>query len=173
MNFDEFSREDLIKIIKTYAKLWLAHDGCWFLAAEKKYGMDTAIELDTLSWEQFTVIEAKRIMKTFQLPENGGLETLKRALGLRLYASINIQEIQDGKDNCIIFRMKECRVQNARKRRGLPDFPCKSVGLVEYTGFAKTVDPRIKTECIACPPDPHPENFYCAWRFSLEPSSIS
>ncbi|MFX1254699.1 MAG: DUF6125 family protein [Promethearchaeota archaeon] len=172
MNFGEFSREDLIKLIKTYAKLWLAHDGCWFLAAEKKYGMDTAIELDTLSWEQFTVIEAKRIMETFKLPKNGGLETLKRALGLRLYASINVQEIEEQKSH-IIFRMKECRVQSARKRKGLPDFPCKSVGLVEYTGFAKTIDPRIKTECIACPPDPHPEDFYCVWRFSIEDSSIS
>ncbi|MFX0063020.1 MAG: DUF6125 family protein [Candidatus Hermodarchaeota archaeon] len=172
MNFDEFTREDLIKIIRMFAKNWLAHDGCWFLAAEKKYGIDTAIELDTLSWEQFTVIEAKRIMETFELPKNGGLETLKRALGLRLYASINIQEIEEFEHH-IIFRMKECRVQSARKRKGLPDFPCKSVGLVEYTGFAKTIDPRIKTECIACPPDPHPEDFYCAWRFSIEHSSIS
>jgi hypothetical protein len=42
------------------------------------------------------------------------------------------------------------------------------VGLVEYAGFARTVDPRIETSCIACPPDPHPESFFCAWEFTLE-----
>lgn len=23
------------------------------------------------------------------------------------------------------------------------------------------------TECLACPPDAHPEGYYCAWRFSI------
>ncbi|MCD4789220.1 MAG: DUF6125 family protein, partial [Bacteroidales bacterium] len=26
---------------------------------------------------------------------------------------------------------------------------------------------RIKTECICCPPDKHPEEYYCAWRFYI------
>ncbi|MGD8555326.1 MAG: DUF6125 family protein, partial [Anaerolineales bacterium] len=55
----------------------------------------------------------------------------------------------------------------ARHRKGLPDFPCKQVGLVEYAGFASTIDPRIQTRCIACPPDPHPDSFWCAWEFTL------
>jgi len=60
-----------------------------------------------------------------------------------------------------------CRVQSARKRRGLPDFPCKQVGIQEYSLFAKKIDPRIETKCIACPPDAHPDNYWCAWEFTL------
>ncbi len=63
--------------------------------------------------------------------------------------------------------MNECRVQSARKRKGLDDYPCKSAGLVEYAYFARSIDDRIQTECIGCPPDPHPEDWYCAWRFTL------
>jgi len=66
------------------------------------------------------------------------------------------------------MRMTKCRVQAARKRKGLEDYPCKSGGVVEYTTFANTVDKRISCECIACPPDPHPEGWFCAWRFRLE-----
>ncbi|MFW5855438.1 MAG: DUF6125 family protein, partial [Thermodesulfobacteriota bacterium] len=47
------------------------------------------------------------------------------------------------------------------------DYPCKSAGLVEYSYFAAGIDPRIRTECIGCPPDPHPEDWFCAWRFTM------
>jgi len=162
------AKEELIEYIEDLSKNWLAHDGIWFQCVEKQYGIDKAIELDVLAWEKFTVIEAKRIMKRFVIPENGGLEALKKALKFRLYANINEQEIIDVDENSMIFQMKDCRVQSARKRRGLPDFPCKSVGIVEYADFAKTIDPGIETECVACPPDPHPEEYWCRWKFIMK-----
>ena len=94
-----------------------------------------------------------------------------RALGKRLYALINSQEIVEQTDSRLIYRMNECRVQSARKRKGLPDFPCKSVGIIEYSGFARTIDPRIETRCIGCPPDRHPDNWYCSWEFTIGPQS--
>ena len=90
-----------------YAKNWLAHDGCWFLAAEEKFDLETAIEIDTKSWQRFTRIEAKRIMREFNIPPNAGLDGLEQALQLRLYAQINVQEIERELDK-IIFKMKTC-----------------------------------------------------------------
>ncbi|MFW6216477.1 MAG: DUF6125 family protein, partial [Desulfohalobiaceae bacterium] len=74
--------------------------------------------------------------------------------------------IEEG-EGCIQFQMNDCQVQSARKRKGLPDYPCKSVGLVEYGYFATAIDSRIQTECIGCPPDEHPEDWFCAWRFRI------
>lgn len=165
-NIQDLSKRDLLKLIEVYAKNWLAHDGCWFLAAEEKYGMDTAMELDTASWKRFAVSEARRIMKAFDIPPNGGLKALEKAFQYRLYSAINKQEIEWIDKNRMIFRMLECRVQKTRREKNLPDFPCKSVGIVEFTRFARTVDPRIKTRCIACPPD-KAEGFFCAWEFTI------
>ncbi len=165
--FDELSREELIRIIEIHAKSWLAHDGCWFLAAEEKLGMETAIELDKKSWERFTVVEASRIMEAFEIPAAGGLPALAEALKYRLYATVNDQDIKLPSPEKLIFTMKKCRVQSARRRKNLPDFPCKPVGIVEYTGFARTVDPRIKTRCIHCPPDRHDKDLYCQWEFTI------
>lgn len=161
------STEELIDLLEIAAKNWLAHDGLWFLAAEEAFDMDTAIELDRRAWERFTVIEARRIMQFLGLAPGGGLPALKQALGYRLYARLNEQEIIDVDEHATIFRMIDCRVQAARKRKGLPDFPCKPVGLVEYANFATTIDLRLRTECIACPPDPHPDEYWCAWKFTL------
>ena len=162
------SREELLTLMDIHAKSWLAHDGCWFLAAEEKYGIDAAIALDTRSWELFSPAEARRIMKAFQIPEGGGLGALARAVGYRLYATVNRQAIARPDEHTLIYRMIECRVQTARKRKGLPDFPCKPVGIVEYSKFAETIDPRIKTRCLQCPPDRvEGGDCACAWEFTI------
>jgi len=163
----DLSKEELIAIIVDDAKNWLAHDGLWFQAVDQQYGMDQAIEIDRAAWEKFTVIEAKRIMARLGLEPGGGIPALVECLKHRLYARLNLQESIEVSATRAVFRMVDCRVQSARKRKGLPDFPCKSVGVVEYSGFARTIDPRIETRCIACPPDAHPDDFWCAWEFVL------
>lgn len=166
---ENLDKETLQKMLIDFAKNWLAHDGLWFQAVEKHTDMQTAIQLDTQAWEKFTVIEARRIMKLHGIAEGSGLEGLKEALKFRLYAVLNEQEIRNETVTSFEFYMVDCRVQSARHRKNLPLFPCKSVGLVEYTEFARTVDPRIKTQVICCPPDPEAgQDHFCGWKFSLE-----
>lgn len=164
----DLSREEIIELLKDASKNWLAHDGLWFRAVESKFGIESAMELDRKAWEKFTVIEAQRIMKRLHLQSGGGIPALVQALKFRLYAHINVQEILEMTETRCVFRMNSCRVQDARKRQGLPDFPCKPVGIIEYGYFAKTIDPRIKTTCLICPPDPHPPDVWCSWEFKIE-----
>ncbi len=171
-NLYTLSKETLIDMLEDSAKNWLAHDGLWFQAVEHQYGMEKAIQLDTEAWISFTQIEAKRIMRRHGIEPGGGIPALKKALQFRLYARINEQSLISSNENSLRFEMNVCRVQSARKRKGLDDFPCKSVGIAEYTYFAHTIDPRIRTVVIACPPDPHPDEFYCAWQFNLEEDQI-
>ena len=164
---EKLSKNKLIDYIEDISKNWLAIDGTWFQAVEREFGLEKAIELDIESWNVFTVIEAKRIMQRFKIPENGGIPALMKALSFRVYANINKQEIVEVSEKRCVFRMNDCRIQSARKRKKLPDFPCKNVGLPEYSLFAKTIDKRIETKCICCPPDDHPEDYYCAWEFMI------
>lgn len=161
-------KEELLRIVMDDAKNWLAHDGLWFQAVEGAHGMAAAIDADRRAWERFTVIEATRIMERLGLSPGGGIPALLECLNHRLYARLNRQEVTEASERRAVFVMRDCRVQSARKRKGLPDFPCKSVGLVEYAEFAKTVDPRIETRCICCPPDQHPEDTWCGWEFTIE-----
>ena len=122
---------------------------------------------DASSWRRFAAAEARRIMATFKIQPGGGLEALERALSLRLYAVINSQRTEWSDDHKQLrFFMDVCRVQEARRRKGLPDFPCKRVGLVEFETFSATVDPRIRTICLHCPPDAPGQ--YCGWEFRIE-----
>lgn len=163
----ELPEETLNSLRESIATNWLANDGIWFQAVEFTNGMDNAKHCNDSCWEKFSPLEAWSIKRILNLPEQAGLDGLKQALQYRLYAFINKQSITDETPDSFIFRMNDCRVQSARKRKGLDDYPCKSAGIVEYTTFAGAIDSRIKTECVGCPPDKHPEEWYCAWKFSI------
>lgn len=163
----DMPKESLFALMDGVAANWLVNDGVWFQAVEFSKGMNDAKRCNDSCWAQFSPFEARAVKNFLNLPENPGLEGLKKALNFRVYARINTQSIVDEGADSFIFQMNDCRVQSARKRKGLDDYPCKSGGLVEYTYFAESIDPRIHTECIACPPDDHPEEWYCAWRFTM------
>jgi len=164
----DMPKETLLKLLDTVAANWLANDGVWFQAVEFSSGMNDAKRCNDSCWAQFSPVEAWSIKNFLKLPQNPGLEGLKQALNLRLYARLNKQSIIDDGPGSIVFQMNECRVQTARKRKGLADYPCKSVGNVEYPYFARAIDDRIVTTCIGCPPDDHPDDWYCPWRFTIQ-----
>ena len=159
-------KEKLIDLIDAMSVNWLANDGVWFQAVENRHDMYTGKRCNDTCWTRYSPLEATMIKSFLQLPEQSGLDGLQQALGFRLYARINEQTMERSGDE-LVFRMVNCRVQEARKRKGLPDYPCKSAGLIEYRTFARAIDPRIKTECIGCPPDEHPQAWVCAWRFYI------
>lgn len=169
-SIDDLPADKLRELVGVYAKNWLAHDGLWFQSIEAKLGMDEAMEHDINAWRKFTVVEARRIKEFLGLPERAGLDGLRRALSFRLYAPLNTAEIRIEGDT-LVYDVITCRVQSARKRKGMEFHPCKAVGVVEYGGFAKTIDDRFVTECVSCHPDITRPESCCVWRFTLTDGS--
>lgn len=166
-SIDRLSKDDKLKLCTYIAKNWLAQDGVWFQAVENIYGMNDAKRCNDSTWARFSPFEAWSVKRFLELPDAPGLNGLETALNFRMYGMINIQSSRYIDDNTLIFEMNECRVQTARIRKGLADYPCKSAGLVEYSRFAECIDSRIVTECIGCPPDEHPCEWACSWKFVL------
>ncbi|PID40704.1 MAG: cytosolic protein [Proteobacteria bacterium] len=163
----EMPAEKLEALIDAVSVNWLANDGVWFQGVEFAHGMNDAKRCNDSCWGHFSPFEADTIARVLELGPNAGLEGLEKALKFRVYARINTQSFEKEGDS-VVFKMNVCRVQAARQRKGLDDYPCKSGGLVEYARFAETIDPRIQTECVGCPPDTHPPEWFCAWRFWLK-----
>ena len=154
-----YTKDELIALIEIYSKNWLALDGVWFQSIERKCGMEEAMYHDEQAWRRFTVIEARRIKEFLHLEEQAGIDGLARALRLRFYANLNADRIEvDG--NTLTYTAVDCRVQTARRRKGMPLHPCKPVGMVEYQEFARC-------ECVSCYPDITDESCCCRWKFTL------
>lgn len=157
----------LRKALIDASKLWLAHDGLWFQEWEREHGMDGALAADATAWRHFAALEARRIMARLKLQPGGGVAALAACFPHRLYANMCRFTMHRRGDNELRLRMLQCRVQDARQRKGLPSFPCKCVGVVEFDAFARTVDARCVTTCVQCPPDELEQGGWCEWRFKL------
>ncbi len=160
------SKDELVELLEIYAKNLIALDGTWFQSIEREDGMDAAVHHDIEAWRRFSASEARRIKKFLGLGERPGIEGLARALALRCQSAANVDEIAVEGDE-LVYRIVDCRVQNARERKGMGFHPCKSVGVVEYGAFASAIDDRIDTECLSCYPDIVDATCNCAWKFTL------
>lgn len=166
---EALSREQLVALLEITAKDLIAIDGTWFQSLEAEQGMDTAMEHDRAAWRRFVPSEARRLKALLGLPDACGLAGLAAALPLRCTSLANQWEMRwedDGR--VLVFRITDCRVQNARKRKGMEFHPCKSVGELEYAGFARALDPRIRCQCASCFPDITDDTCNCAWKFWVE-----
>jgi hypothetical protein len=159
-------KKELISLIRAMSASWLISDGIWFRAVEDDYDMDTSKRCNDTCWTRYSPVEAAMIKSFLGLPEQSGLDGLEQALRFRLGAQLNEQAIEWSGDG-LVLRVVKCMVQGVRKLNKLPDYPCKSAGMVEFAAFARTIDSRIRTECISCPPGEHPEAWVCAWRFYI------
>lgn len=164
---ETLSHEQLKSLVEIYARNIYALDGVWFQSVEQKEGMDEAMEHDRNAWKRFTVTEARRIKNFLQLPERPGLNGLQQALSIRFSALANPQVELVREGQTLIYRVVDCRVQTARKGKGMPYHPCKSVGIIEHADFAKVIDDRIECETISCFPDVTDNTCACSWRFTL------
>ncbi len=162
----EMEKDSLISLIKALSLNWLTSDGIWFRTVEDNHDMYTSKRCNDTCWTRYSPLEAAMIKSFLKLPEQSGLDGLEQALSLRLYTHINEQVIERS-GNELVLRMVKCLVQQTRKINKLPDYPCKSAGMVEFPAFARTIDPRIKVDCINCPPDERPKAWFCAWRFYI------
>lgn len=162
------SREELAGLVEAYAKSIIAMDGVWFQAIEREQGMDSAMHLDEEAWKAYTVSDAKRLKRLLGLSEHPGLDGLEQCLRMRsttfAHGNVRIERT----DDALVYTIGDCRVQRARERKGMEFHPCKCVGMHEYGGLARTVDSRIKCECLSCYPEVTDTSICCAWKFTID-----
>lgn len=167
MSLEDLSKEELKDLVRIYARNMFALDGVWFQSVEQQDGMEAAMHHDRNAWRRFTETEARRIKKFLGLPDRAGLDGLEQALALRFPALANTGINMEREGNVLTYKVMDCRVQTARKRKGMAFHPCESAGIIEHRFFAKIIDDRIECETISCYPCVTDPDCACSWRFVL------
>jgi len=165
LDLEGLTKEELIKMIKTYSRLFLALDGFWFLECENELGYDKALKIDLDVWKKYFPYEARYIRKKLDLKKEnipGIIETLKYTAFAPCMSKVQINEASEERGDIGFYG---CPSLLAMERSGRTDFTCNEAECI-FEEYSKEFAPDLQCKMIGGPPRKSSEDVSCQWEFT-------
>lgn len=166
INYSDLSKETLVELIRMYSRNILTIDELWFINVGEKFGLDAAVGISTTAWGRYGVTEARRIKRVLNINEEG-IQAIAKAINFLVWVQEIDYKFPEVTEKDLVFNITNSTKRKERTRDKRGEFAYKSV-VAMLENFTETIDPRLKINCLVCPPGGHTENVSYSWKFQLE-----
>jgi hypothetical protein len=165
---EQYDRETLLKLIKTYSRLYINVDGFWYLAAKNDSGDEKALEYDIWVWEKMYKREVDGITAALGIKERDVLSYFKVVTMTPWFHSIDydvkIEDINRG-----ILTINHCPTLLALEKEGegRENNICNVIDKEYFNNACKHFNPHMEFRPIIIPPREKKEGICCQWEVTL------
>lgn len=160
------SKEKLVDYIEMVHKNFWTLQGYYVLELEKRYGEDVAMEFDDVAFGRAAQVQVYRLKKFFNLGDD--MSALMKIFDFSEFCSNIEYEFHEVTEKRLVWRVTKCPMQMDRLKAGMPEIACKLSAIPINEKIAKAINPKMRSTCIMCPPDPHPKDRWCEFAFEIE-----
>ncbi|MDY6881982.1 MAG: DUF6125 family protein [Desulfatiglans sp.] len=169
IEFEKFSREALVGLLKVYAKLYSAIDGFWYLSVKERIDDDEALACDMWVWNKAVKYELDRLVKVLKI-EGKNVTSLMKALQMSPWFWVFKYNMDIDNDDHAILTITECPTLAALEKEGTGREKriCQVVEPMIFQEYADYFNPSIKVDYLEIPPRKNRNGICCRWEFTME-----
>jgi len=166
---DRFTKEMLLKLLKTYNEYMLRIDGFWYLTVMDRWGNDEAFDCDIKVWEKAILYELKVMTEALNI-HGDDVATVMKYLQANPWMWIYDYEINMKSADHAIFTFRTCPTLFSLEKEGTGrERPiCQELEPRLYNTMAHYFNPNIKVIGLKVPPRTDYNDVCCQWEYKLE-----
>jgi len=166
---DKFSKETLLKLLKTYSQYMLRIDGYWYLTVMDKWGNDEAFDCDTKVWEKAELFELQAMSSVLNIHGDDVL-TVMKYLQANPWMWIYDYEIDLRSNDHAIVTYRTCPTLFSLEKEGAGrEKPiCQNLEPKLFAMVAHYFNPKIRVTPLKVPPRADYSDVCCQWEYRLD-----
>ena len=125
------------------------------------------MEFDHIAFGRAAEVQVYRLKKFFNLGDD--MSALMKIFDFSEFCSNIEYEYLEVSDERLIWRVTKCPMQIDRINAGMPELACKLSAIYINERIAKAINPKMKSICVYCPPDPHSDDRWCEFEYKIVP----
>ncbi len=166
---DQFTKETLLKLLKTYNEYMLRVDGYWYLTVMDKWGNDEAFDCDVKVWKKAQMFEVKTISELLNIHGND-VATMMKVIQASPWMWIYDYKIDlKSNDHAIVTYFKCPTLLSLEKEgTGREKLICQEMEPKLMRMIADYFNPDIQVIPIKVPPRTEYDDCCCQWEFKID-----
>lgn len=169
IRYADFSKEFLLKALKSYADYIRKLDGIWYLSLKKRAGDDLAFETDLDVWKEMEVHDVRSTCKLFGITGNDVAAVIK-ATQMSPWAWVLEKHFELKSPRLGIWTVTRCPTLLALEKEGegRESRICRQVETKLFEIRARAINPKMKVTALKMPPRKSKDDIACQWEFRLD-----